>query len=203
MMTPDKPIRDIVAILGREVPVDLIEEAVAMARQPKPNPLWPPHPVNKSDKIVAQSIGRAFAKLEKRLTDKRYAHEAPVVYRATYGHSNEFSEFKVQLQEWRECFEGFAGKAAPESGLFDIKTFSLGHRKKATPKMVRERRAVEAAAWLLESLGVPLTVTRKSQSKQPSAWRLFSLATHTPISLPNAASIKRGSGLPNNPTSAS
>jgi len=178
----DERVADVIEIIGRDkAHVDKIKQAILQldSEQRRHQLLGPPEglyrPLNKADKTTAKSLGLALGKLEKRLggtDEKRLAatEVAKLIERATYGEHDEFFEWKAQLEHWRKRFGAFSGLAKTESELFEKpNTWPLVKGWK-DEKFVRKNKAVAAAANILNIHGLPLTVTKKSDTRKGSVF---------------------------------
>jgi hypothetical protein len=177
--TDSERIADVIAIIGPDkARVTEIEQAVRELAATKRNLklLGPPmglyRPLNKADKTMAKSIGLAIKRLEQTLDG---ANVGQLIDRATYTASGDFYEWKAQLKYWRECFEVFGGVAQAEpEGLFESPKrpwpLAKGPKAKTTEKYASRHRAVEAAARLLASHGLPLTASRETDTRPASVF---------------------------------
>jgi hypothetical protein len=170
--TTDRRVAHVVTIIGRNrARIDEIKETIRLLdAEQQPNLTWPPHPLNKQEKSIARSFGRALDRLQRQLRRKDVGL---VLERALHGQNIEFFEWQAQLEHWRDRFEAFGGEAAANRNTLiedGPTTWPLGRPKPSAAKYRRKHRAVAAAAATLESHGLPVTATNKSATRKPSVF---------------------------------
>jgi hypothetical protein len=168
----------VVALIGRgRARVDEIDHAIVERDddQLSGGEPWPPWPLNKHDKKIAQSLGRAVGRLEKQL---QRSDALGVVERALLHVYFEFDEWQAQLKYWRKCFEAFAGEPQEDGvtqfpniprNLPNIPRYRpLGPPRPSAERFVRKRSAVATAAEILQVHGLRPTATQKSATRNAS-----------------------------------
>jgi hypothetical protein len=145
-MTIDTRVADVIAIIGRDkAQVDKIKEAVRTL-----DGLNRTYggPFTKKNKAAARSLAKSLKRVEHVLNRDDLRHVL---------HYYEIDEWVADLKRFRRFVEEDAN-------------LQLGKPKPSAEKFARKHRAVEVAAKLLESHGLPLTATRKTDTQQASVF---------------------------------